>query len=492
MSQHSEQQLSDLKALDQWLQARLEGADIAPPEGLEQQAHALLQAAEANADSQAWSPLENSEFRDDLAAALGAANRYPPGTRIGAFTLQHELGAGGMGVVYLAERSAGGFSQQVALKLLSDRFSRPEHIQQFNRERQLLARLEHPGIARLIDGGISDDGQPWFAMEYVEGLPLDDYARQNKLNIRQRLELILQLCQALDYAHSKLVLHRDIKPSNIIVDQSGRLKLLDFGLGRARELDADSDQTITQVAWRWLTPDYASPEQVRGEPITLASEIYQLGLVMYRLLSLRAPYHVGETSPAAMVETICTTVPQVPSDQWQQPADTELPQRALQMESTPDAVRRHLRGDLDNIIMMALAKKPDERYRNLGELMEDIRRHLDNQPVRARAATTAYRLQKFLLRYRAGVTTAAIVFLLISTALVVITLQSVQLAAQRDNARSAEQRALLEAAKARQVRDYLTGLFEQASPRNDGGRDITAYDLLQQGAKDLTNSMKHH
>ena len=485
MTQHSEQQLSDLKALDQWLQARLEGADIAPPEGLEQQAHALLHAAEANTDSQAWSPLENSEFRDDLAAALGAANRYPPGTRIGAFTLQHELGAGGMGVVYLAERSAGGFSQQVALKLLSDRFSRPEHIQQFNRERQLLARLEHPGIARLIDGGISEDGQPWFAMEYVEGLPLDDYARQNKLNIRQRLELILQLSQALDYAHSKLVLHRDIKPSNIIVDQSGRLKLLDFGLGRAREPDADSDQTITQVAWRWLTPDYASPEQVRGEPITLASEIYQLGLVMYRLLSLQAPYRVGETSPAAMVETICATVPQMPSDQWQQPADTELPQRALQMESTPDALRRHLRGDLDNIIMMTLAKKPDERYRNLGELMEDIRRHLDNQPVRARAATTGYRLQKFLLRYRAGVTTAAVIFLLITSALVIISVQSVQLAAQRDNARSAEQRALLEAAKARQVRDYLTGLFEQASPRNDGGRDITAYDLLQQGAKDL-------
>ena len=285
MTQHSEQQLSNLKALDRWLRARLEGADIAPPEGLEQQAHALLQAAEANADSHAWSPLENSEFRDDLAASLGASTRYPPGTHIGAFTLQHELGAGGMGVVYLAERSAGGFSQQVALKLLSDRFSRPEHIQQFNRERQLLARLEHPGIARLIDGGISEDGQPWFAMEYVEGLPLDDYARQNKLNIRQRLELILQLCQALDYAHSKLVLHRDIKPSNIIVDQSGRLKLLDFGLGRAREPDAESDQTITQVAWRWLTPDYASPEQVRGEPITLASEIYQVGLVMYRLLS---------------------------------------------------------------------------------------------------------------------------------------------------------------------------------------------------------------
>lgn len=477
--------MNDLQALDAWLQARLDGADSPPPAGMEALAWSLLQAAETADDSRPWSPLQNDEFRDNLAAALEQPERLKPGTRIGAFSLQHELGAGGMGVVYLAERSEGGFTQQVALKLLSDHFSRAEHIRQFNRERQLLARLEHPGIARLIDGGITTEGQPWFAMEYVEGVPLDVYAREHRLNIRQRLDLILQLCQALDYAHSKLVLHRDIKPNNILVDGSGRLKLLDFGLGRARDADSDNDNTVTQVAWRWLTPDYASPEQVRGEPITLTSEIYQVGLVMYRLLSLHAPYAIRETSPAAMVQAICDTVPQMPSNQWQQDDDAELPERALQLESTPDAVRRNLRGDLDNIIMMALAKKPDERYRNLGELMEDIRRHLDNQPVRARAATTGYRLQKFLLRYRAGVTSAAIVFLLISAALVVITLQSVQLAEQRDSAQLAEQRALTEAAKARQVRDYLTGLFEQASPRNDGGRDLTAYDLLQQGAKDL-------
>lgn len=485
MKQQSEHELNDLQALDAWLQARLDGADSPPPAGMEALAWSLLQAAETADDSRPWSPLQNDEFRDNLAAALEQPERLKPGTRIGAFSLQHELGAGGMGVVYLAERSEGGFTQQVALKLLSDHFSRAEHIRQFNRERQLLARLEHPGIARLIDGGITTEGQPWFAMEYVEGVPLDVYARQHRLNIRQRLDLILQLCQALDYAHSKLVLHRDIKPNNILVDGSGRLKLLDFGLGRARDADSDNDNTVTQVAWRWLTPDYASPEQVRGEPITLTSEIYQVGLVMYRLLSLHAPYAIRETSPAAMVQAICDTVPQMPSNQWQQDEDAELPERALQLESTPDAVRRNLRGDLDNIIMMALAKKPEERYRNLGELMEDIRRHLDNQPVRARAATTGYRLQKFLLRYRAGVTSAAIVFLLISAALVVITLQSVQLAEQRDSAQLAEQRALTEAAKARQVRDYLTGLFEQASPRNDGGRDLTAYDLLQQGAKDL-------
>jgi len=485
MKQQSGHELNDLQALDEWLQARLDGADSPPPAGMEALAWSLLQSAESADDSRPWSPLQNDEFRDNLAAALDQPERHQPGTRIGAFTLQRELGAGGMGVVYLAERSEGGFTQQVALKLLSDHFSRAEHIRQFNRERQLLARLEHPGIARLIDGGITTDGQPWFAMEYVEGVPLDVYARQHRLNIRQRLDLILQLCQALDYAHSKLVLHRDIKPNNILVDGSGRLKLLDFGLGRARDADSDNDNTVTQVAWRWLTPDYASPEQVRGEPITLTSEIYQVGLVMYRLLSLHAPYAIRETSPVAMVQAICDTVPQMPSNQWQQGADAELPERALQLESTPDAVRKNLRGDLDNIIMMALAKKPDERYRNLGELMEDIRRHLDNQPVRARAATTGYRLQKFLLRYRAGVTSAAIVFLLISAALVVISVQSVQLAEQRDSAQLAEQRALTEAAKARQVRDYLTGLFEQASPRNDGGRDLTAYDLLQQGAKDL-------
>lgn len=505
MKQQSEHELNDLQALDAWLQARLDGADSPPPAGMEALAWSLLQAAESADDSRPWSPLQNDEFRDNLAAALEQPERYPPGTRIGAFTLQRELGAGGMGVVYLAERSEGGFTQQVALKLLSDRFSRAEHIRQFNRERQLLARLEHPGIARLIDGGITTEGQPWFAMEYVEGVPLDVYARQHRLNIRQRLDLILQLCQALDYAHSKLVLHRDIKPNNILVSGSGvngsgvngsgvigsgRLKLLDFGLGRARDEGSDNDHTVTQVAWRWLTPDYASPEQVRGEPITLTSEIYQVGLVMYRLLSLHAPYAIRETSPAAMVQAICDTVPQMPSNQWQQADDAELPERALQLESTPDAVRKHLRGDLDNIIMMALAKKPEERYRNLGELMEDIRRHLDNQPVRARAATAGYRLQKFLLRYRAGVTSAAIVFLLISAALVVITLQSVQLAEQRDSAQLAEQRALTEAAKARQVRDYLTGLFEQASPRNEVGRDLTAYDLLQQGAKDLDELAK--
>jgi len=485
MKQQPEHELTELQALDAWLQARLDGKDIAPPAELEALAWSLLQAAESAADSNAWSPLDDGEFRDNLAAALEQSSQYAPGTRIGAFTLQHKLGAGGMGEVYLAERSEGGFTQRVALKLLSDRFSRTEHMQQFNRERQLLARLEHPGIARLIDGGITGEGQPWFAMEYVEGMPLDEYAQQNKLNIRQRLELILQLAQALDYAHSKLVLHRDIKPNNILIDRSGRLKLLDFGLGRSRDPEADTDQTVTQVAWRWLTPDYASPEQVRGEPITLASEIYQVGLVMYRMLSLHAPYAIHETSPAAMVEAICDTVPQMPSHRWQQRADADLPQRALQLESTPDAVRRYLRGDLDNIIMMALAKQPEARYRNLGELMEDIRRHLDNQPVRARAATTGYRLQKFFLRYRAAVSGVAITFLLITAALIVISLQSLELARERDNARAAEQRALTEAGKARQVRDYLTGLFEQASPLNDGGRDITAYDLLQQGAEDL-------
>lgn len=456
--------LEELRELDRWLESRLDGdGSKAPPD--DEFAARLLDKARSESDALSFPPLTDPDWVEKVSAGLAETGHVGPGAQVGAFAIEHAIGAGGMGAVYRARRIEGGFEQVVALKVLSGASPGADNFRQFQREREVLSRLDHPGIARLIDGGITEDWRPWFAMELVEGVPIDRYAREHKLGIAERLELFLQVCAALEYAHGRLVLHRDIKPSNILVTGDGQVKLLDFGLGRVQEsLDESADVATTQISARWLTPEFASPEQIEGGPVAVASEVYQLGLLLYRLLCDHPPYQLTASSPMEMVWVVCQSRPKPPCACWQRGAEG-LDQRTAGFPVGPESLHRQIRGDLDNIVLTTLAKQPNNRYASVADLAEDIRRHLEHRPVRARAGTRRYRLGKFIRRYRAAVSAAAIVFTLISTALVVIAIQAGQVTDQRN-------RALESAERNARLTEVLSGMVQVANVDQAGIEQI--------------------
>ncbi|WP_376690785.1 protein kinase domain-containing protein [Wenzhouxiangella sp. EGI_FJ10409] len=421
---------------------------------------------------------EHPDFASEISAAILSGD-VRAGMRVGPFRLGERIGAGGMGVVFKAWRCEGDFEQCVALKLVGAAAGDPLLVRMFHRERSMLAQLEHPNIARLIDGGVGEAQRPWFAMEFIDGQPVHDYANQHKLSVRGRLGLLLQACDALEHAHRRLILHRDIKPANLLVDSTGMLRLVDFGLGRIFDPDRVADAETTIGAGR-MTPDYASPEQARGEPVSLGSEVYQLGLVLHVLLTGELPYRLSGHTAFEIANTINQATIRPPSERWR---DNQIDETVAEcFREPPRKLRRALRGDLDNIVLTALARDSQARYATVAEFAADLRRHLEQLPVKARAATRRYRLSRFVQRNKAAVSgTAAFIGLLLAS-VVLLGMQSRQLATERDRAALESQRAQVETAKARQVRDYLVSLFEEASPLNDGGRDITAYELLQQGA----------
>jgi non-specific serine/threonine protein kinase/serine/threonine-protein kinase len=327
------------------------------------------------------------------------------GSRVGPYEILRELGHGGMGQVYLARRADDAFQKKVAIKLIRPGMAGEETLARFRTERQISAALEHPNIARLLDGGTTETGEPYFVMEYVEGDNLLDFCAQRRLPLAERLRLFETICAAVEYAHRNLVVHRDIKPSNILVAEDGAPKLLDFGI--AKLLDPEGtvgDRTATVM--RVLTPDYASPEQVRGGPITTATDIYSLGIVLYQLLSGRRPYHVESGEVGELLRVVCERDPERPST-----AAAAASAKASESETDADSavLPRHLRGDLDAIVMKAIRKEPERRYGFVGELADDIRRYLDAQPVRARRGTLSYRAGKFVWRHRVGLVAAAVV-----------------------------------------------------------------------------------
>ncbi|HEY1434988.1 MAG TPA: protein kinase [Thermoanaerobaculia bacterium] len=331
-------------------------------------------------------------------------------TQIGPYAIERELGHGGMGTVYLATRSGDGFRQTVALKLVRRGMDSDFILERFRAERQILAGLDHPGIARLFDGGSTADGLPYFVMEHIPGRHLLEDAGERCLSIRDRLLLFLRVCDAVAYAHRHLVVHRDIKPSNVLVTPEGAPKLLDFGLARLLQPDLDGPPgSRTETALRLLTPDYASPEQVRGERVTTATDIYSLGVVLYELLSGRRPYRATGSSAEAMARAVCDEEP-----------------------ARPSASAPALRGDLDTVILMALRKEPERRYASVEQFAEDLRRHLEGHPVAARKDTMAYRTGKFVTRHRAGVAAATTAALLLATATVTAIAQA--RVAQRERA----------------------------------------------------------
>jgi len=373
------------------------------------------------------------------------------GRRIGAYQMLREIGQGGIGVVYLAVRADDEYRKLVAIKLIKRGMDTGAIVRRFRHERQMLAGLEHPNIARLIDGGTAEEGRPYFIMEYVDGLPLDEYCRQHQLLVNERLALFRTVCGAVHFAHQNLIVHRDLKPSNILVTPSGAPKLLDFGIAKLLHPET-SAQLKTSTGLRPMTPEYASPEQVRGRPITTASDVYALGVLLYELLTGQLPYRTEGCWLPEVERLICEATPEPPSvaaGRAQALRVLDRPdQRALLphgvsswQRRAPDAVPRRLAGDLDNIVLMALRKEPERRYASAQEFSEDLRRHLEGLPVVARKDTLAYRSGKFVRRNKVAVVAATFVFLSLLTGLVATTWQAHRADQQRLRAEQQRLRA---------------------------------------------------
>ena len=427
---------------------------------------------------------EDPELGNELAALMALEDQHEdflteplvaplpgprPGTLAGPYRLERLLGEGGMGQVWLAGRADGLYQRRVALKLLRPGLADPNLHLRFTRERQILARLAHPHIARLLDAGISSDGHPYLALEYVEGEPITDWCRHRDLSLDARLRLFLQTCDAVSHAHANLIVHRDLKPSNILVTPQEEVRLLDFGI--AKLLDntelPPADQTGTGL--RAFTLHYAAPEQVRGEPITTMTDVYALGVVLHELLTGSRPYELKRRTDAEWEEAILDADPVRPSlavlrtgEDGDAAGQGTPPKAAV----SPRRLARMLAGDLDNIVLKALAKRPEQRYPSVEALAQDISRYRSDKPVMARAQGMRYRTGKFAFRHRWVLATAVLVALVLSSAFVMVAWQA--------------REAVREASRAQALQDFVIGLFERAGG-SDGDAPLDVRALLAAG-----------
>jgi len=327
-----------------------------------------------------------------LTVSFSAAAERPE-VRIGPYRVLKELGRGGMGRVYLATRADEQYQKGVAIKVIGADVDRDEVVSRFRRERQILASLDHPNISRFLDGGATPDGRPYFVMEYVDGRAIDQYCDRERLSIPERLKLFRQLCSAVEYAHRNLIVHRDIKPGNILVSTEGVPKLLDFGIAKlVNPRFSGNAGTMTGLV---MTPEYASPEQVRGEPVTTTSDVYSLGVLLYLLLTGHPPYRFKSRQTVDVLRAVCDDEPEKPSTavgRTQHAGGGPKPEDvSLAREENPQQLRRRLSGDLDTMLLKALRKEPSRRYPSVEAFSEDIRRYLEGLPIRARKATFSYR-----------------------------------------------------------------------------------------------------
>ena len=415
-------------------------------------------------------------------------------SHVGPYRLVRVLGEGGMGTVFLAERDDAQYRQEVALKLIRAGRHSSEAITRFRAERQILARLQHPNISRLLDGGRTEEGRPYLVMEYVEGTPITRYCDDRHLSIRERLRLFETVVRTVQFAHQNLVVHRDLKPTNILVTEEGEVRLLDFGIAKLLNSDtAELSVAETRPDVRVMTPEYAAPEQVRGEAITTATDVYALGVLLYELLTGHRPYHLAEQRQSEVERIICEHTPTRPSSVVANVEEIVRPDGELQ-RITPEHVstqratgverlRRALAGDLDNIVMMALAKEPERRYAAAQQLAEDVARYLDGRIVIARKDTLGYRTAKFVRRHRAGVAVAAAFVLILIGFTAVTVWQAGRVALERDVARAERDRAELAQQKAEAVSEFLMDLFAASDPSEAAGDTITARELLQRGVE---------
>jgi serine/threonine-protein kinase len=399
----------------------------------------------------------NALPRVGVSAASGEPDPGAAGLRVGPYRLLRELGRGGMGSVWLAERADGLLKRQVALKLPHPGLATRAFGERLARERDILASLAHPHIARLYDAGVSDEGQPYIALAHVQGKTLIEHCTERDMDVRARVILFLQVLAAVQYAHSHLVIHRDIKPSNVLVDEQGQVHLLDFGIAKLL-VDGQAEATaLTLDAGLALTPDYASPEQIAGGAISIASDIYSLGVLLHELLAGVRPYHLPRQGRTALASAVLEIEPPRPSE-------------AARAAGRPAAAQA-LRGDLDTIVLKALKKKPEQRYPTVDAFAQDLQRHLDGAPVLARPDAMSYRVGKFVRRHRVGVLAAGLVVLALGVGLAGTTWQ----------ARKAQQQAR----RARAVQEFLVGLFNEADPAKAQGRELTARQMLDRGRRDL-------
>jgi serine/threonine-protein kinase len=390
----------------------------------------------------------------EMMARGDEAYAAPPGRLVGTYRLLDELGEGGMGTVYLAERADGEFEHRVAIKLLRHGLESRDARRRFLQERQILARLKHPAIARLLDGGVTEGGVPFFVMELVDGKPVTTFCEERQLGPGERLRVFIEICDAVQYAHRNLVVHRDIKPSNVLVDSAGNVKLLDFGIAK---LLAEGGETApaqpTRTLLQAMTLEYASPEQVRGDAVTTATDVYALGVLLYELLTGVRPHRTSEG------------------------ARTELERAILDREPPrPSSISSRLRGDLDSVVLKALQKQPERRYASADALALDLRRFLQGLPVSARGETVAYRVRKFIGRHRLAVASASLVVLSLIAGLVGTIGQA--------------RRAQREVQKAEAVKDFLKSLFAASDPAEARGRERTALELLEDGATRIRTELK--
>ena len=399
----------------------------------------------------------------DLNAIHGGQSRE--GQRIGAYRVVRELGRGGMSRVFLGERADGQFEQQVALKLLRPGLDSDLDQERFRGERQILASLNHPNIARLFDGGVTEDGAPFLVMEYVEGQPLDRYCASHNLSLADRLTLFLAVAEATQYAHRNLVVHRDLKPSNILVTKSGAVKLLDFGLAKLLEPNATLAVRTTRTGSRWMTPEYAAPEQVRGDTVTTLTDVYQLGIVLYELLSGQLPFANRSRTFHELERAILDEDPEPPSA-------AVLRGAGGRDDASDDArtLSKALRGDLDAIVMKALHKEPERRYASAAALHDDIERFRTGRAVLARPDGAGYRLRKFLRRNRAPVTAAAIAIVALLVATIFSARQAREARHQRDVARAQARR---------QVAMSELQLVLASDSRGPGGRPLSLVERME-------------
>ncbi|MEM7582960.1 MAG: serine/threonine-protein kinase [Acidobacteriota bacterium] len=412
-----------------------------------------LLGAEADADAR---------IEGVIARTMRLARREGPEedrhlNQVGSYQILRELGRGGMSTVYLAERADEHYRQQVALKVVKRGMDTQEILRRLRQERQILAQLEHPHISRLLDGGNTEDGRPYFVMEFVDGEPIDRYCQRLDLSIEDRIALFRDVLSAVAYAHRNLVVHRDLKPANILVTGKGTVKLLDFGIAKLLDPERAAEFGATSAAMRFFTLDYASPEQILGRRLNTASDVYSLGALLYELLSGEHP-HDRDLGRRELEQAICDRDPPAPS--------ARIPGTAAEQRTR----RRKLSGDLDAIVLAALQRQPDRRYASIEPFAEDLRRYAEGLPVRARRPTLRYRTVKLLRSYRRTALAAAAVVAMLTT---LVTFYTSRLASERNRAR-------IEERKSDQVASFLRGLFENADPAR--GPQVTARELLDQGA----------
>ena len=393
-----------------------------------------------------------------------------PGTSVGGWTLGRLLGEGGMGSVFLGERRGEGFTQRAAVKLLSSPAPTGLLHQRFLAERGILARLEHPGIARMLDGGVTAQGAPYLAMELVEGRTLTQASQASRATVEERLALFLEVCAAVEYAHRNLVVHRDLKPSNVMVDGTGRVKLLDFGIAKLLAPGGEPQDQPTLL--RALTPQYAAPEQVTGDAITTATDVYALGVLLFELLAGRLPYALADQSPFTVEQAIVGAEP------------VRLSQAAVADASRPEGARlaRRLAGDLERIVQRAMAKEPERRYPSVEALASDLRRHLQGRPVEARGDSAVYRMRKFVRRHRLALVLSVVAVAALLTALAVAVTQARR--AEREAARARAEAELAETSRA-----FLVSLFASADPNQAQGRVMTDREMLAAGVERLDREL---